>query len=143
MLFSEKLLNAVEAVLFIACNDNMLHRSREVEEKLGMPTRYLEPIFQRLVKADVLKSTRGPGGGYGLAKDAENINVGTIIRALQEDSKLRANYLPKHALGQEIVSRMREAWTQQIIVQLEVTSIADLKVQAGERKIFTLEKDAG
>lgn len=135
MLLSEKLLNGIEAVLYIAHNSDVQHRSRGVEDALGLPTRYLEPIFQRLVKHDVLESTRGPGGGYSLAKEPSEICVGKVISALQEDGKLRAKYKPSHPLGVEVVSELRETMSAQIIQQLGTTTIADLCKQARAKHI--------
>lgn len=44
---------------------------------------YLEQIIALLKKDGLIKSTRGPHGGYSLAKPPENIYVGDIIRALE------------------------------------------------------------
>lgn len=45
--------------------------------------RYLEQLFALLKKADLVKSIRGASGGYVLAKKAEEISVGDILRALE------------------------------------------------------------
>src|SRR5665648_715520 len=44
---------------------------------------YLEQLFNKLKKANLVKSTRGAGGGYLLAKEAGEINTGEIIRAVE------------------------------------------------------------
>lgn len=44
---------------------------------------YLEQLVANLKKAGLVKSTRGAKGGYVLAKDAKEIKVGTILRALE------------------------------------------------------------
>lgn len=45
--------------------------------------RYLEQLMSRLKKAGLIKSIRGAGGGYVLAKPTEEISVGDILRALE------------------------------------------------------------
>src|SRR5208283_3902499 len=45
--------------------------------------RYLEQIFNKLVKAGLLKSKRGPRGGYMLSRDPSAIKVLDIIDATQ------------------------------------------------------------
>ena len=44
---------------------------------------YLEQLIARLRKAGLVKSVRGAGGGYKLARPASEISVGDILRALE------------------------------------------------------------
>lgn len=44
---------------------------------------YLEQLFAKLRKAEIIKSIRGASGGYVLAKPANEISVGDILRALE------------------------------------------------------------
>ena len=44
---------------------------------------YLEQLIAKLRKAGLVTSIRGAGGGYKLAKPAEDISVGDILRALE------------------------------------------------------------
>lgn len=45
--------------------------------------RYLEQLMSMLKKAGLVKSIRGAGGGYMLAKDVKEISVGDVLRALE------------------------------------------------------------
>ena len=45
---------------------------------------YLEQLFARLRRADMVKGVRGPGGGYTLSREANNINIADIIAAVDE-----------------------------------------------------------
>jgi Rrf2 family iron-sulfur cluster assembly transcriptional regulator len=45
---------------------------------------YLEQIFARLRKEGLVEGTRGPGGGYRLAKPAEEISVADVVTAVDE-----------------------------------------------------------
>jgi Rrf2 family iron-sulfur cluster assembly transcriptional regulator len=45
---------------------------------------YLEQLFGRLRRAELVASTRGPGGGYSLGRDAAQITVADIIVAVDE-----------------------------------------------------------
>ena len=45
---------------------------------------YLEQLFARLRRANMVKGIRGPGGGYTLAGKAQNINIADIIAAVDE-----------------------------------------------------------
>lgn len=54
-----------------------------IAERQGISEGYLEQLMVRLKKAEIITSIRGAGGGYVLAKDAENISVGDVLRALE------------------------------------------------------------
>lgn len=56
---------------------------KDVARRQDISQRYLEQIFNKLLKAGLLKSRRGPRGGYMLAKDPSEISVGEIINAAQ------------------------------------------------------------
>jgi Rrf2 family protein len=60
-----------------------LVQARVVGERQGIPTRYLEQIFQRLRKADLIVGKRGPGGGYTLARPAAKITLREIVEAVE------------------------------------------------------------
>ncbi|CAK0763777.1 Transcriptional regulator [uncultured Gammaproteobacteria bacterium] len=78
---SRRALFAIEAVLDIAyhAGDKPV-RSGEITERQDIPKRYLEPVLQLLVRAGVLAGTRGPRGGYRLARERGRITVGEIAR---------------------------------------------------------------
>jgi len=57
---------------------------QEISTRQEIPLRYLEQIFHKLKKAKLLKSKKGPSGGYVLAHAPEKITVGDIIRAVKE-----------------------------------------------------------
>jgi Rrf2 family transcriptional regulator, iron-sulfur cluster assembly transcription factor len=56
---------------------------REIAERELIPARFLEQIFQDLKRAGILGSKRGPRGGYHLARPANEISLGDVIRALE------------------------------------------------------------
>ncbi len=56
---------------------------RVIGDRQGVPSRYLEQIFHRLRRADLVVSKRGPGGGYQLARPAAEISLREIVEALE------------------------------------------------------------
>lgn len=56
----------------------------DVSTRQGISLSYLEQLFSRLRKSDLVVSTRGPGGGYNLSRDADEIAVGQVISAVDE-----------------------------------------------------------
>ncbi len=55
-----------------------------ISERQFISLSYLEQLFRRLRESGLVKSVRGPGGGYLLAKEAIDISVADIIRAVNE-----------------------------------------------------------
>ncbi len=56
---------------------------KDISRRQRISQRYLEQIFNKLLKAGLLKSRRGPRGGYMLARDPSDISVGNVIEAAQ------------------------------------------------------------
>ena len=54
-----------------------------IATRQGISERYLEQLMTLLKKAGIIKSIRGAGGGYVLAKDVSDISVGDVLRALE------------------------------------------------------------
>ena len=56
---------------------------RDISERQGVTVKYLEQIIPPLTRAGYLRSLRGNTGGYRLAKPAESVTVGDILRATE------------------------------------------------------------
>ena len=56
----------------------------DISERQGISLSYLEQLFSRLRKNGLVQSIRGPGGGYRLGCEAQNISVGQVINAVNE-----------------------------------------------------------
>lgn len=56
----------------------------DISERQGISLSYLEQLFSNLRKQGLVKSTRGPGGGYRLSRTAEEITVLDVISAVDE-----------------------------------------------------------
>lgn len=61
---------------------------KDISRRQEISPRYLEQIFQDLKKAGLLKSRRGPQGGYSLARPAEEISIKDIILAAEGELQL-------------------------------------------------------
>jgi len=56
---------------------------RVISERQAIPARYLEQIFQRLRRARLVQSKRGPGGGYTLARRPADITLRDVVEAVE------------------------------------------------------------
>ncbi|MCQ9379032.1 MULTISPECIES: Fe-S cluster assembly transcriptional regulator IscR [unclassified Methyloversatilis] len=76
---------AVTAMLDLALRqDNGPVTLAGVAERQRISLSYLEQLFGKLRRQELVASVRGPGGGYCLARDARNISVAQIITAVDE-----------------------------------------------------------
>lgn len=54
-----------------------------IGERQAIPARYLEQIFQRLRRAELVTGKRGPGGGYVLARPPTEITLRDVVEAVE------------------------------------------------------------
>ena len=59
----------------------------EISIRQGIPVSFLEQIFLKLKKNNLVQSSRGPSGGYLLSKTPEKITLSSIIKAVDERVK--------------------------------------------------------
>jgi Rrf2 family protein len=56
---------------------------RTISARQEISEKYLEQLFLKLRRKGLIRSVRGPGGGYLLGKEARKITVGEILRAVE------------------------------------------------------------
>lgn len=73
----------LKALIELAANDSEeVIRIRELAEREQIPLKFLEQILLALKNAGLLQSRRGVNGGYYLARPAEEITLGQVVRTL-------------------------------------------------------------
>jgi Rrf2 family protein len=81
---------ALIIMINIALNKGNTTNLKDIADKEKLPIKYLEKIMALLVKANLVKSIRGAGGGYTLVKDASSYSIGEILRASEGNLESRA-----------------------------------------------------
>ncbi|CAL4867569.1 HTH-type transcriptional regulator IscR [Asticcacaulis sp. MM231] len=71
----------------------------EISERQQISLSYLEQLFARLRKAGLVKSARGPGGGYTLAREPGCLFVSEIVLAVDEPIKATRCEMTSNKLG--------------------------------------------
>ena len=78
---------AVTAMLDLALHqDQGPIRLAGISDRQGISLSYLEQLFAQLRRQELVKSVRGPGGGYHLGRQANTISVAEVIAAVNEDT---------------------------------------------------------
>lgn len=89
VIISTKCQYALRAVYEIARSDNgRVMTIGDIARAQNVPRRYLEGILNQLRKGGVLDAQRGRSGGYKLARSADTITVGDVVRLI--DGPVRA-----------------------------------------------------
>ena len=84
MKLSTKSRYALEGLLYIAAySPNEAVRIKKITEHTKISVAYLEQIFFLLKKVGLLTAVRGSKGGYALARPADQITVGQVIRSIE------------------------------------------------------------
>jgi Rrf2 family protein len=86
---------------------------KEIARRQRIPEEYLGQIMVLLKRANLVHGTRGPGGGYYLARPPESISVSEVLKVLEGPlvgADLRSQ---RSRMGGSIVARrMIETWTK-------------------------------
>ncbi len=61
----------------------------DISQRQGISLSYLEQLFAKLRRQHLVDSARGPGGGYRLSRDADEIAVAAVIDAINEQVDAR------------------------------------------------------
>jgi Rrf2 family protein len=105
---------AILAVGFIAQNQKQgIVLSQSVSKKYNIPLEYLLKILQQLVRANVLRSKRGPRGGFNLAQPAKKITMLQIIEAVEGPMISQLN-LMEQARGEKFAARAEKNYQKAI-----------------------------
>ena len=70
---------ALRATLYIARDPGRAVRVQEVADAVEAPRNYLAKILGLLAKSGILESTRGPSGGFRLAKDPADVSLADVV----------------------------------------------------------------
>ena len=83
-MIAQKTRYALRSLLFLAEEQGGTPvQLARIAETQRVPPKYLELIMLDLKKAGLVKSARGPKGGYRLAREAQNISFGEIVRTME------------------------------------------------------------
>ncbi len=87
--FSEAANIGMHAMVMLACSDGRGLNLPELARLLSASEAHLAKVMQRLRKTGLITATRGPGGGYKLAREPEDITLLNIYHAIEGLSEHR------------------------------------------------------
>ena len=121
----KRVIYAIEAVLDIALNAGANPvQNIMIAKRQGIPKRYLEQTLQILVKNKILVASRGPRGGYRLAKERRKIKIIDIINSISNKNENSESY--KSELSKIIIEPLIEKFMRECENHLSKVSVEDI-----------------
>jgi Rrf2 family iron-sulfur cluster assembly transcriptional regulator len=136
---------AVTAMLDLALNGTQGPVTlAEISENQGISLSYLEQLFAALRSKGLVRGVRGPGGGYYLGRDSDEISIADIICAVDEWVEFtRCKGRQNCQDGQRCLTHsLWDDLSQQIFIFLTDISLHDLVQRGQEREAERREKKA-
>ena len=115
----------------------------DISERQDISLSYLEQLFTRLRKQALVRSTRGPGGGYSLNRPANEIAVAEVIFAVDEivDTTRCSGANNCHDGQQCLAHELWDDLSQQIYGFLDEISLQDLMEDSSIRDVATRQDE--
>ena len=103
----------------------------EISDRQDISLPYLEQLFVKLRRAELVASVRGPGGGYRLARPASEIRVVEILSAVDEtvdalQKGAGASGASSGSRAQSLTNRLWEGLSAHVYVFLHQTRLSDV-----------------
>ena len=100
-----------------------------VVEGLDLPRDFMAKIFQKLVRAKILNSAKGRGGGFALAKPAHEITLMMIVEAIEGSKPLEACAVGLERCDDEMPCPLHDLYKpirQRVKDYMNTTTLADM-----------------
>ena len=110
--------------------------AKALAARLNLPPRHLESLLQDLVHANILKSVRGPRGGYELARERRRIAAASVLRPLSESKDNSVEKTGNCRLLREIIAPIVDAAGRTFLDELDTITIDDICRRAEALKLY-------
>ncbi len=134
---------AIRAVIYLSLNasDGIKLGIKQISKDLKIPTPFLGKILQTLAKHKVLASTKGPHGGFGLGRKAEEIKLIDIVDIIDGEDIFKKCIVRLENCSETEPCSMHERYSvirTQLLNLFQNQSISDLiqGIKEGKRKII-------
>lgn len=130
---------AIKAMLDLALAEGAgLRPIQDIAARQDIPQRYLEQVLLGLTRAGLLVSKRGSAGGYRLARTADQVTVGDVMRAVEGSGNgLEPGRRGRGRVTRDPVSDLSELWREideAVSGVIDRVTFDDLRKRAEERR---------
>jgi Rrf2 family protein len=132
---SDAALIAIHALAGLASAPGRLVQSKDLAAIIDASENHVAKVMQRLVKAGLVRSLKGPSGGFALAKDAGGISFKEAIEAV--DGSLTGDFCPFRTdrchPGECIFGHELGRHAAELVSYLDTRTIADIAAETAAR----------
>lgn len=112
----------------------------EIAEAESIPPYYLAKVLQDLARSGILSSVRGRGGGFRMARAAEEIRVLEVLAAVENVRALTSEcVLGLDECNDEVSCPLHNTWKRvrdRLMLRLEQMTVADLAVELRRKRRY-------
>lgn len=133
---------ALRAIVDLAYNHGEARTTQEIAEATKVPSGYLAKILKDLSRTGLIRSQRGPNGGFTLDYDPNNVTVYDVMAAVDPPKRItkcpldlkahRANLCPLHQRLDDAMAMVETAFKQTTIA--EVTADPTRRPLGGKKR---------
>jgi Rrf2 family protein len=118
---------ALRAVVVLGRTPGQAHSADEIAQATHAPRRYVNKVLQALVRAGLVRSQPGPGGGYALLRAADEVSILDVVAAVEPIPRIRscplglsdhATLCPLHRQIDDACATIEAAFARVTIAQL-------------------------
>ena len=133
---------ALRSVVYLAENPTSANPLQVIATTTQVPPGYLSKVLQQLVRAGLLTSQRGLGGGFSLARPATEMSVYDVVQAVDPISRILECplKLPEHRDELCALHRRLDDVMEMVEHSFRLTSVADLLIKPTFPKVLEAKK---
>ena len=122
---------ALRAIVFLSVNAGSAFTTQQISVATKVPAAYLSKVMQSLVRAKLVQSRRGLGGGFILTKSAKKINILEVVNAVDPIQRIRICPLGLKAHGSNLCALHKRLDDATAIIEHSFadTTVAELLVR--------------
>ncbi|MFZ1153629.1 MAG: Rrf2 family transcriptional regulator [Solirubrobacteraceae bacterium] len=136
---------AIRAVVELAGSSQESPRKvDQVAQAQSIPLSFLENILTQLRSSGIVRSQRGPEGGYWLAHPAEEVNLAQVIRAVEGPLVGVRGQRPEEIKYEGSAESLQQVWIalrSNLRKVLEHVTVADVAAGKLPKEVVTLTKE--
>lgn len=119
MILNNSVKYALLGLIYLVHHSDRKIKIIEIAEKENIPVAFLRKVFQKLSKANIVKATLGPQGGFMLNKKAQDIKLIDVIFAIEaaeikKCKKLVSKDIRNHYDGKQILKILSKIYDNHI-----------------------------
>ena len=128
---------ALHATVLLACSPGKVLSTAKMASILKASEAHLSKVVQRLRQAGLLRSVRGPKGGFGLARPAHSVSLLQVYEAIEGRLRKRKCVFGKPICGNNgcIMGGLTASVDKQVRGYLSETSLAKVKKVFGGKHV--------